>query len=202
MKGRRPRGLYPEEEALWNRVRESATPLKPIKSQPLARVVSETPKDKGHQNAGIQSFRIGEKAPLHQTKLLQSTSAQAPGFGGGIKMDRKGYQRMKRGKLQPEARIDLHGMTVAQAHPALHSFILGAHGKGMRLVLVITGKGRNKDDFGPIPLRKGVLRHQVPQWLRSAPLGPIILQVSEAHDRHGGGGALYVYLKRRRAGAG
>ena len=67
-----------------------------------------------------------------------------------------------------------------------------------RLVLVITGKGKSRDDGGPIPTRFGVLRHQVPQWLRLAPLARAVLQVSEAHLRHGGQGAYYVYLKRRR----
>ncbi|HKL64840.1 MAG TPA: Smr/MutS family protein, partial [Roseovarius sp.] len=77
-------------------------------------------------------------------------------------------------------------------------FMLRAHGADKRLVLVVTGKGKDRDDGGPIPVRNGVLRHNVPQWLRAAPLGPLVLQVTEAHARHGGGGAYYVYLRRRR----
>ena len=111
-------------------------------------------------------------------------------------MDAKVFGKMTRGKLAPEARIDLHGMTLAQAHPELIRFILNAHAAGMRLVLVITGKGKHKDDFGPIPQRMGALRHSVPQWLRLPPLGPVVLQVSEAHLRHGGSGAYYIYLRR------
>ncbi|MDY6859138.1 MAG: Smr/MutS family protein [Pseudomonadota bacterium] len=105
---------------------------------------------------------------------------------------------MKRGKLSPEARIDLHGMTVAQAHPALTSFILRAHADGKRLVLVITGKGKRAEDDGPIPVRRGVLKHQVPHWLTSPPLGSAVLQITPAHAKHGGTGAYYVYLKRQR----
>jgi DNA-nicking Smr family endonuclease len=97
----------------------------------------------------------------------------------------------------PEARIDLHGMTLAEAHPELIRFVLNAHADAMRLVLVITGKGKDRDDGGPIPRRMGALRHQVPQWLRLLPLGPVVQQVAEAHARHGGHGALYVYLRRR-----
>jgi DNA-nicking Smr family endonuclease len=67
----------------------------------------------------------------------------------------------------------------------------------LRLVLVITGKGKPAPDHGPIPTRTGVLRHQVPHWLRMAPLGPAVLQVTESHLKHGGGGAYYVYLRRR-----
>jgi len=75
---------------------------------------------------------------------------------------------------------------------------LNAQSAGLRLVLVITGKGRPGADHGPIPRPHGVLRHQVPQWLRLPPLGPAVLQVAEAHLKHGGSGAYYVYLRRQR----
>jgi DNA-nicking Smr family endonuclease len=115
-----------------------------------------------------------------------------------VRMDRKSFGKMKRGKLVPEARIDLHGMTLAQAHPALTRFILDSHASQRRLVLVITGKGKTRDDAGPIPVRRGVLRHQVPHWLATPPLAQAVLQISEAHLKHGGGGAYYVYLRRSR----
>ena len=65
-------------------------------------------------------------------------------------------------------------------------------------MLVVTGKGKDRDDGGPIPVRLGVLRHNVPQWLSTPPLAQIVLQVTEAHLKHGGGGAYYVYLRRNR----
>jgi DNA-nicking Smr family endonuclease len=105
---------------------------------------------------------------------------------------------MMRGKSEPEARIDLHGMTLAEAHPALIGFVLRAQGAGNRLVLVITGKGRRVQDDGPIPQRIGALRHQVPHWLHSPPLGSVVQQIAPAHQRHGGAGAYYVYLRRSR----
>ena len=113
-----------------------------------------------------------------------------------LRMDKRTHQEMQRGKLKPEARIDLHGMTLAEAHPELIRFILKAHGSGKRLVLVITGKGKRGEDLGPIPQRVGVLRHQVPHWLAQPPLGSAILQVMPAHVKHGGSGAFYVYLRR------
>ncbi|KMW58911.1 SMR/MUTS family protein [Candidatus Rhodobacter oscarellae] len=113
-------------------------------------------------------------------------------------MDQKSFDKLKRGKLKPEARVDLHGMTQARAHGVLSTFIQDAHARGLRLVLVITGKGKDRDDGGPIPTPRGVLRHNVPQWLGLPPLSLMVLQVSDAHQRHGGGGAYYVYLKRRR----
>ena len=115
-----------------------------------------------------------------------------------VQMDKKAFGKLKRGKLKPEGRIDLHGMTLDRAHPALTKFILSAHQSGKRLVLVITGKGKQRDEGGPIPVRHGVLRHQVPQWLGMAPLSSAVLQVTQAHISHGGGGAFYVYLRRHR----
>lgn len=115
-----------------------------------------------------------------------------------VQMDKKAFGRMTRGKLKPEGRIDLHGMTLDRAHPALSRFIMGAHKSGKRLVLVITGKGKARDEGGPIPVRHGVLRHQVPQWLAMPPLSSVVLQVSQSHVSHGGEGAYYVYLRRSR----
>ncbi|WP_368373065.1 Smr/MutS family protein [Rubellimicrobium arenae] len=112
-----------------------------------------------------------------------------------LRMDAGQFGRMKRGKLRPEARIDLHGMTLAEAHPALTSFILGSRAAGRRFVLVITGKGRVSDDLAPMPARAGRLRHDVPRWLMLPPLAGAVLQVAPAHQRHGGEGALYVYLR-------
>ena len=115
-----------------------------------------------------------------------------------FRMDHAAFRKMTRGKLKPEGRIDLHGMTLSQAHPALTRFILDAHAAGKRLVLVITGKGKDRETPDPIPIRRGVLRHQVPMWLHNPPLGAVVLDIREAHQRHGGGGAYYVYLKKAR----
>ena len=115
-----------------------------------------------------------------------------------VQMDHKAYGKLKRGKLRPEGRIDLHGMTLDRAHPALNGFIMDAHARGKRLVLVITGKGKIRDEPGPIPTRTGILRHQVPRWLHAPPLGQVVMQVTGAHLKHGGEGAYYVYLRRLR----
>ena len=112
-------------------------------------------------------------------------------------MDKKTHDRLKRGKLVPEARIDFHGMTAAEALPELNRFILKANAAGLRLVLVITGKGRNSTGDGLAPVREGVLKRLVPRWLVSPPLSQLVLDISEAHPRHGGSGAYYVYLRRR-----
>jgi DNA-nicking Smr family endonuclease len=197
----RRRHLKPEEEDLWQAVARTAQPLHPPKRAASAselQLPAALPKAKEPARPEtLPAFRIGEKArTVLGHDLLPDLSARlstAP-----LRMDAKAFARMSRGKLSPEARIDLHGMTLAQAHPELIGFILDAQAQGLRLVLVITGKGRRDTDDGPIPQRHGVLRHQVPQWLRQPPLGQAVLQVAEAHLRHGGSGAYYVYLRRVR----
>jgi DNA-nicking Smr family endonuclease len=198
MTSRKSRPLRPEEKTLWRQVQETAQPLHVAKRPNLPKAVKEIMQPPAREPRELQPFHIGERAgekrPVWSGAVSSGTSAGTP----APRMDAGNFKRMKRGKLLPEARLDLHGMTLSQAHPRLMSFVMNAHSHGHRLVLVITGKGRDKADTGPIPVRKGVLRHQVPQWLQSAPLSQIVLQVSEAHARHGGGGALYVYLRNKR----
>ena len=191
------RKLTPEEQDLWRRVARTTERLHPDNKswdQPAPDVKKAIQRPK----PAMQDFRPESVAPAKPSKTqlikpLSSHIARLP-----VAMDQKAFGKLRRGKLTPEARLDLHGMTLAQAHPALIGFILRAQGQGKRLVLVITGKGKTRQDEGPIPLRRGVLRHAVPQWLRAAPLGPSVLQISEAHVKHGGSGALYVYLRRPR----
>jgi len=195
---RRPRHLSSEERALWDRVAERATPLHPTREEPAPNALP-TPKPKKPMTPRdpLPDFRVGQK-----TKEVRSHDVMRPLVdrlaAAPVNMDNKSFGKMKRGKLKPEARIDLHGMTMAEAHPELVSFILGSQSMGRRLVLVITGKGKDRDDGGPIPTRHGILRHQVPQWLALAPLSQAILQVTPAHLKHGGHGAYYVYLRRNR----
>jgi DNA-nicking Smr family endonuclease len=112
-------------------------------------------------------------------------------------MDRRRFEQLRRGRFAPKARLDLHGMTSERAHAALTAFILDAHARDLRLVLVITGKGR-ADEAAMAPRRHGILRHSLPHWLAAPPLVGLILQVTSAHQKHGGAGAFYVYLRRRR----
>ncbi|MDX8349197.1 Smr/MutS family protein [Cognatiyoonia sp. IB215446] len=192
---RRPRNLSAEERALWDRVAERTTPMNGRRADPLP----EPPKKDmpAPRKEPIPTFRVGEAVNGRERRDvlpgIADRMAEAP-----VNMDRKSFGKLKRGKLKPEARLDLHGMTLAEAHPALISFIMGSQQMGRRLVLVITGKGKDRDDGGPIPTRLGVLRHQVPQWLALPPLSKAVLQVTPAHLKHGGHGAYYIYLRRQR----
>lgn len=192
---RRPRGLKPEEEKLWQRIADSATPMH-RRYQPQPKAPVKTPV-KTPAPAPVEppfsppSFRIGETA-------APRTENPAKSAGRPPRMDTRTFGRMKRGKVVPEARIDLHGMTLAAAQMSLTGFLLRAHADGKRLVLVITGKGRKPDDDDPVPQRRGVIRRHLPEWLSSPPLGALVLEWTTAHQRHGGSGAFYVYLSRRR----
>ena len=100
-------------------------------------------------------------------------------------LDRRSAQRLKRGQMTIEGRLDLHGMTQAEAHRALDQFIARAAIAKKRHLLVITGKS-------------GVLRAAVPRWLDKPELSGLVLAASEAQPKDGGAGALYLLLRRQR----
>ncbi len=194
---RKTRGLRPEERELWQRVAEQSVPMHPERAQPMKQAVEHLNKvpPKHH----VQHFGIGHMARKATPQHDLAPPIADHLMSSAIQMDRKAYGKMKRGKLGIEAKIDLHGMTLAQAHPTLNGFIQRTHAQGKRLVLVVTGKGKSgTSGTGPIPERRGVLRQQVPHWLMAPPLGALVIQVTPAHLKHGGEGAYYVYLRRNR----
>jgi DNA-nicking Smr family endonuclease len=192
----RRRHLSPEEADLWRTVAQTARPMHSGKLHLPEPTPAPEPPPLAHAKPRLSPFLLGERQRTTEKRDLAPTLpdllGQAP-----LRMDAGTHAKMTRGKLAPEARIDLHGMTLAEAHPELIRFILNGQSAGLRLVLVITGKGKRREDSGPIPQRMGALRHQVPHWLHLPPLGPVVLQVSQAHLKHGGSGAYYVYLRRR-----
>ncbi|PJE31305.1 hypothetical protein PSM7751_03500 [Pseudooceanicola marinus] len=199
----RRRKLRPDEKELWDKVAGSTERMHPEKrvlARPQKAVAEKPAKQRPEPEAPqpLSPFRLGEKSrsragghdvlpPIHDRLH------QAP-----LRMDKKTHGKMTRGKMAPEARIDLHGMTVDRAHQALVAFMLRAVQNDLRLVLVITGKGRRSEEDGPIPVRHGILKHQLPHWLSTPPLAQIVLQTTSAHRKHGGTGAFYVYLRRAR----
>lgn len=190
------RKLTSEEIALWHKVADTAQRMHPERVHKELLLPKPTPKKT--VTFALPEFQVGQSR-----RALPTAHNLAPTVSQGLKaspvlMDHKSFGKMKRGRMLPEARTDLHGMTLDQAHPELTSFILTSQALGRRLVLVITGKGKTGSDHGPMPVRKGILKHYVPQWLKMPPLAQAVLQVSEAHLKHGGSGAYYVYLKKRR----
>lgn len=187
---RKGRGLRPEERQLWQKVAETTSPLDK-KPQLVAPPFASGQSDGSTEAAPITHFRVAERAritPKPSTRILVPDQP--------LRMDRKAFIKMKRGKSDPDARIDLHGMTAEIAHATLLQFLYRVHADGQRLVLVITGKGRPNMEGDAMGSTRGVLRRQVPYWLDQPPLRQIILQTAPAHQKHGGDGALYVYLRR------
>jgi DNA-nicking Smr family endonuclease len=107
---------------------------------------------------------------------------------------------LRRGKKAVDSVIDLHGMRQDEAHFALIRFLHRAQASGYAVVLVVTGKGGAPSAHGLFEER-GVLRRMVPHWLRLPDLRSLVVGFEEASPQHGGSGALYVRLRRRR-GAG
>ena len=190
------RKLKYDEVELWEQVAKSATPLKLLHHVNSVAKSKPKIKSKTKEKSEVNKFEIGANATQKIVKNDLKPSISSALENAPLQMDYKSYKKMKRGKSTPEATFDLHGMTVAQAHAALVHFLMTSYSRNMRLVLVITGKGKFQSDTGPIPRQVGILRHQVPQWLRMPPLRDKILQVSEAHRKHGGSGAYYVYLRK------
>ncbi len=162
---------------------------------------------------------LDHKPPQEKTAIKRSPNAHlraAPpvknsdqptlSHGDTPGLDKRSAQRLKRGQMQIEARLDLHGHRQDEAHRALNGFIAGAAKAGKRCVLVITGKGIRLDENsrGGVPgenqRQVGVLREMVPRWLNEEPNRSRILSFNHATQADGGTGALYVLLKRRRAG--
>ena len=137
-------------------------------------------------SAKTSKDHAGLAAPARKPQNPALTHGNAPG------LDKRTQMRLKRGQLSVEARIDLHGMTQAEAHHALERFLGSAQDAGRRTVLVITGKGFKPG--GGI----GVLKQTVPKWLNEQPNRDRIRGFSHAAPRDGGEGALYVMLKRKK----
>ncbi len=201
MAGRRRRGLTAEERALWQQVAARAKPLRPEAAAEVSggaaapdRLSPEPPRPPVEPAAAVRAIAPRIVDPPRVTYDL----APDPGLSletAHPHMDRRRFDNLRRGRMEPEARLDLHGMTSENAHARLIGFIQSAHANGLRLVLVITGKGR-ADAEAIQPRRHGVLRHSLPHWLAAPPLAGRVLQVASAHQKHGGGGAFYVYLRR------
>jgi DNA-nicking Smr family endonuclease len=129
---------------------------------------------------------------------LAPTRPRAPKATG---LDGRTAERLSRGQLAPEAKLDLHGMTEDVAHRALLTFLRSAHARGVRLALVVTGKGAAQRDDEPFDLgldsrKRGVLKRMTPRWLQEPELARFVADTRSAHVRHGGAGALYVYLRK------
>jgi DNA-nicking Smr family endonuclease len=180
------RDLSTEELKVWRHVTRSVNPLPGVNAR--------HPTNDSADDVGDDEEPPRVKTPPQQNvdpaPRAQPGPASTLTVGATADMDRRTAQRLKRGEMAVDGHIDLHGLTLDQAHSALTSFIRGAHARGARCVIVVTGKGKAPGI--------GKIRNETPHWLNQTPLRPLVLAVTEARQRDGGSGAFYVLLKRKR----
>lgn len=170
------KGLGDKDLELW---RYAIRDVKPLKGDHLKPALPKS------SRPVIIRDRHHEDVPrLRLSRMAQSDVQKS--------LDQHWEKQIRRGRLDIERSLDLHGYTLDHAHNSLHRFMGQAIRDGLRVLLVITGKGKGGQG-------RGVIRQSVPEWLKSGPYASNIFAIRNAHPTHGGDGALYVILRRNRA---
>ena len=138
----------------------------------------------------------GKKPLLEDRKSAPKPLPPASKSDKNSRIDRRVEEKLRKGKLPVERIYDLHGLRQQAAYEALEKFVLRSFQAKCRCLLVITGKGRGKTPRHWAEESKGILKRKVPEWLSSQKFDPYVLKVLSAHQKHGGQGAYYIYLKR------
>lgn len=172
---RRKRELSGEEKRLWQRVAETVKPKRKA-ARPAAGAAAPEPAP-------------APKTPARASAKRAAPAPSRPSAPAGPLHNRGGEKRVRRGKLEIGATLDLHGHTQASGRAALARFVQSAHARGERTIIVITGVGR---------AGQGVLKKLLPEWLAEAELRALVSGYAQAHRGHGGAGAYYVFLKAPR----
>ena len=191
--------LSQEDLALWQHVTRDAKPLAKREPAPKRGPAPEPPAPESPAPEAptpeAKSKAAKTAKPLRRALGIEPVppkpAAPALDHGRVAGVDKRSAARLRRGQLPVEARLDLHGHTQDEAHAALGRFLAEAQARGLRCVLVITGKGTTKQ-------AGGILRNQVPRWLNEAANRDRILAFDYAQAKDGGLGALYVLMRRKR----
>jgi DNA-nicking Smr family endonuclease len=184
--GGQGRAITSDEARLWQ---EATRSLQRVKSKPRV-TTSVPPVAKRVEPTRPQEAAAGEKRASVGIRVAAALDV----------LDRRQARRIAAGKTDIDGRIDLHGLRQAEAHARLRAFLHDAYARGLKTVLVITGKGVTRDRLehasGAIAeTERGVLRRSVPLWLAREDLSQIVLSYAAAGTRHGGAGAFYVRLR-------
>ena len=163
---RPPRRLTQGEIELWTVV---TADVRPMRVRPVAPAPVEPP-----------------SAPP-PAKFIPSPPPPPPARIGDL--DHRTRAKIKRGRLEVEVKLDLHGMRQDEAQRALNGFLRRAQARGAKVAIVVTGKGLSREEGG-------VLRRVVPMWLQAPALRDVVVSFGEAARHHGGEGALYVRIRR------
>ena len=171
-----------DDAVVWERLTRGVKSYEP-ELPPSRPAKSPKAKPKQPRRTTVTPSAQLQSVGKHASQPIDLRSGEKAGIDGATR------RRLAQGEIPIEARLDLHGLTAAQAERRLARFVDQAARTGVRCVLVITGKGSEG---------KGVLRRLVPLWLKTPPLSGQILAISQARQADGGGGALYVMLRRKR----
>lgn len=198
------RGLSDHDLALWRQVTDSVDPLDKSRKDIFSERLDPQGLDATRADLKTSTTRQTNGTPARQPALPRRDDMVKASELSGI--DRRTQQRLVRGQVEIDARIDLHGHSQAEAKMALHGFLVRARARGHRLVLVITGKGEapfarhtlHSRDVHHDSERFGVLRRALTQWVNEPEFRGLISGYQPAHPKHGGGGAFYLRLRRAR----
>ncbi len=141
-------------------------------------------------DADTEEYQANRDSPKFSAILEKSEKKTKPASVPHHPIEKPVKRKISKGRLPLEARIDLHGLVQSEAHAMLHQFLVHAHERGMRHVLVITGKGSSQGS-------DGALKRAVPMWFSKPEFRFLISGYEAAARNHGGEGALYVRLSRR-----
>jgi DNA-nicking Smr family endonuclease len=186
-----PRPLSAEERELWRR---TAQAFRPLDASRLQRLEDMTP----------PRDEPGARPKPAPGPLKAGAARRDPDPAIRPPADRSHERRLRRGQVEVEARLDLHGLTRTKARRELLGFLRRAQANGMRQVLVITGKGagaraQDRRRFEPwdpdAPNLPGVIRRSFTQWMTEPDFAGLVAGYAEAHRRHGGSGAFYVMVR-------
>ncbi|MBV1933133.1 MAG: Smr/MutS family protein [Parvibaculaceae bacterium] len=231
-KRRRSRTLSPEEKSLWRTVASSTIPragrslekslaqsfteamdlVKDMDPDAEMSLVAPTQKSNSKRLTkalGKEAAARPSVAPRRLPEEMRPLRAKVgrakvpPPLTG---LDRKLEQKLARGKMEPDTKIDLHGHTRVSAEETLYQFLTNARGRGQRCALVVTGKGDtgmaqhtlHGREYYHTPERRTVLREALTGWMHESRFRALVAGFQPAHPRHGGGGAFYVWLRRIR----
>lgn len=198
------RKLRPEEVQLWQKVKRTIEPQSDPKrdiEEFLAALgeVKQTIGSPSHIASLEQSAKLVTSNNIIK-KIETKRAYEVPSYSPTISkpkyinrinapIDDLTARKLAKGRLSIESRIDLHGMTQIQAHHTLLNFVQDAYDSSLRIVLVITGKGR---------INEGILRNAVPNWLQEDTFSTYVSGYRSAHISHGGSGALYVRIRKNK----
>jgi DNA-nicking Smr family endonuclease len=174
---RKDTGLDPDAQALWEEVARTVAPLK---------------------NRPTLAPGLKSNAPRRhiRTQALSPMPVQAPATTHAVSVlaERGGEKRVRRGRVEPVARLDLHGFTQEGARRAVQAFVMRVFSEGGGVAIIVTGKGARLVSGETAP---GVLKQRLPEWLSAPDLRAYLAGYAQAHMRHGGGGAFYVWVRSR-----